>query len=57
MRLDNAMEDVAANETEITVDGDCCSSDEIPCARSVVRESWVGMLEIGDGDCITGNLR
>lgn len=45
----DAVEEVAADESEFTVDGCGGSTDVVPAFTRVVREGWVGVLE--EGDC------
>lgn len=49
--LDDSVEDVTTNETEVAVDGGCGAAGEVPHLRLVVGETRVGVLQIGDGDC------
>ena len=49
--LDDAVEEVAADEAHLAVDGCCGAADKVPLFGSVVGERWVGVLEEGDGDC------
>ena len=44
MCLDDAVEDMSANETELTIDCRRCATLKVPCLRSIVRETWVGVL-------------
>lgn len=48
--LNNAVEESAANEAELTVDSRSSSTDVVPAGSSVVRKSWVGVLEECDGN-------
>jgi hypothetical protein len=48
--LDDAVEDVAADEAEVAVDGGRSAAGEVPDFRLVVGESGVGVLEESDGD-------
>lgn len=48
--LDDAVEDVTANEAEVTVDGGASTTDEVPDIRVVVGESGISVLEVGDGN-------
>lgn len=48
--LDDSVEDVTADETELTVDGGGGSAGVGPGLWVIVWESWVGVLEVGDGD-------
>lgn len=50
--LDDAVEDVAADKAEVTVDGGGGSADEVPNLGLVVGEGRVGVLEESDGNCI-----
>lgn len=49
--LDDAVEDLAANEAELAVNGSGGTTSEVPGLAGVVREGRVGVLEVGDGDC------
>lgn len=48
--IDNAVEDVPANEAEITIDCGQGSSNERPALAVVVREVLVRVVEVGDSD-------
>lgn len=48
--LDNSVEDVAADETEVAVNGCCGTAGEVPYFWLVVGETGVSVLEVGDGD-------
>ena len=48
--LDDAVEEVAADETEFTVDGGGGAADVVPGRGLVVGERRVGVLEVGDGN-------
>jgi hypothetical protein len=50
VRLDDAVEELAADEPEFAVDGGGCAAGVGPCRRGVVREGGVGVLEEGDCD-------
>jgi len=49
--LDDAVEEVAADEAELAIDGGSAAADVVPLLSSVVGERGVGVLEEGDGDC------
>lgn len=49
--IDNFMEKVTTNEAGCAVNGSQCALGVGPCLRSVVGNSGVGVLEVGDGDC------
>ena len=49
--LDDAVEEVAADEAEVAVDGGGGAADVVPAAGLVVGEGGVGVLEVGDCDC------
>ncbi len=53
MGLYNAMHEGPTNETEFTVNGCSSAASEIPSCVLVMREGGIGMLEIGDCDCIS----
>jgi len=48
--LDDAVEEVPADEAEFPVDGRGGAAGEVPGGARVVRERGVGVLEEGDGD-------
>ena len=48
--LDDAVEDVAADEAKITGDGGRSALDESPVLRLVMRCLLVGVVKIGDGN-------
>lgn len=48
--LDDAVEDVTADETKVTVDGGGSTTGEVPRLGLVVGQAGVGVLEVGDGD-------
>lgn len=49
--LDDTVEDLAADEAELAVNGSGGATGEVPVLAGVVREGGVGVLEVGDGDC------
>lgn len=49
--LDDAVEDLAADETEFAVNGGGGATSKVPGLAGVVREGRVGVLEVSDGDC------
>jgi len=49
--LNDAVEDLAADETELAVNGSGGTTSEVPGLAGVVREGRVGVLEVSDGDC------
>lgn len=51
VRLDDTVQQVAADETEFTINGCGSALDKGPLLASVVGQSRVGVLEEGDGDC------
>lgn len=51
MRLDDAVEEVTADEAALTVNGGSGAADKVPLLGVVVRESRVSVLEEGNGDC------
>jgi hypothetical protein len=50
MVLDNAVEDVAADEAKLAVDGRHGTLDERPVVRIVMRRLLVGVVQVRDGD-------
>ena len=53
VRLDDAMEELAANEAELAIDCSCRAAGEVPGRASVVRKGWVGVLKVGDRNWLT----
>jgi hypothetical protein len=49
--LDDSVEDVAADEAEVAVNGGSSAAGEVPHLRLVVRKGRVGVLEEGNSDC------
>ena len=49
--LDDTVEDVAADEAKVTVNGGSSATGEVPHFRLVVRKGGVSVLEEGNGDC------
>jgi hypothetical protein len=49
--LDDAVEDLAADEAKLAINGCGGTTGEVPGLAAVVREGRVGVLEVGDGDC------
>lgn len=50
MGLNNPVEQGASNEAKFTVDSCSCATDVVPACTSVVRKSWVGVLEVGNSN-------
>jgi hypothetical protein len=48
--LDDTVQELAADETEFTVDGCGCTAGVVPAGRGVVREAGVSVLEEGNGN-------
>jgi hypothetical protein len=48
--LNNAVEQVAANEAELSVDGGQSTLDKGPVLGVIVRHLHVGVVQISDGD-------
>lgn len=48
--LDDAVEQSAANEAKLTVDGCSGSAHIVPAATGVVRKTWIGVLEVCNGN-------
>lgn len=51
--FDDAVEEPAADEAELTVDGRSSTLDKGPLLPSVMGKGWVGVLEESDGNCCT----
>lgn len=51
VRLDDAVQQVAADEAELAVDGRGGALDKGPLLAGVVGQGRVGVLQEGDGDC------
>lgn len=51
VRLDDAVEQVAADEAHLAIDGGSGTADKVPLVGRVVRQRRVSVLEEGDGDC------
>jgi hypothetical protein len=49
--LNDAVEDVAANEAEFTVNGRKGTLDESPLVCLVVRRLGMSVMQVGDGNC------
>ena len=54
MRLDDAVEEVAADEAKVAVNRRQGALDEGPVVGVEVREVGVRVVEVGDGDCEGG---
>lgn len=50
MRLDDAVEELATNESKLAVNGGSCATNICPRFRVVMRQSRVGVLKEGDGN-------
>lgn len=48
--LNDAVEEVAADEAELAVNGGSGTADEVPLLLNVVRKGGVGVLEVGNGN-------
>lgn len=48
--LDDAVEQVSADEAHLTIDGGSGAADKVPLRIVVVREGRVGVLKEGDGN-------
>ena len=51
VRLDDTVEDVAADEAKLAIDGGGAAADVIPLLGGVVGKRGIGVLEEGEGDC------
>lgn len=49
--VDDAMEEVAADEAKVTIDSGEGALDEGPALGLEVRHLGVGVVEVGDGNC------
>lgn len=49
--LDDAVEDVATNEAKLAINSGKSTLDKRPGVRIVVRSLWVGVVQVGDGNC------
>jgi hypothetical protein len=50
--LDDAVEELAADETEFAIDSSGGSTDIVPGLVGVMRKRWIGMLEVSDGNFV-----
>ena len=50
MSLDDAVEELSADEAELAIDGGCCATCKIPSLRLVMRERRISVLEVCDGN-------
>lgn len=50
VRLDDAVEEVTADEAHLAIDGGGGATDVVPLLGGVVRQRGVGVLEEGDGN-------
>jgi len=50
VRLNDAVEEVAADEAELAIDGGGRAPNKVPLLGRVVGQGRVGMLQEGDGD-------
>jgi hypothetical protein len=50
VRLDDAVEELSSDEAEFAVDGGGGAADVVPGLGVVMRETGVGVLEVGDAD-------
>lgn len=48
--LNDTVEELTSDETELAVDGGSGANGEVPYLRLIMRKSWVGVLQIGDGN-------
>lgn len=49
--FDDAVEYMAADEAKVAVNGCCGATGKVPYFGLVMREGWVGVLQISDGNC------
>lgn len=52
VRLDDAVQQLAADEAHLAVNGGGSAADEVPLLAGVVRQGRIGVLQEGDGDWI-----
>lgn len=52
MRLDDIVEEMSAHEAKITIHGRSGAAGERPDRGVVVSQSRVGVMEIGECDCV-----
>jgi hypothetical protein len=52
--LDDAVQELAADEAELAIDGGRSAAHVVPALGAVVRDRRVGVLEVRDGDCVQG---
>ena len=50
MGLDDAVEEGAADEAELTIDGGGGAAHVVPALGGVVGEGWISVLQVRDGD-------
>jgi hypothetical protein len=50
MGFDNAMEELATDESKFSVNGSSSPTDIVPAAPGVVGKGGIGVLKIGDCD-------
>ena len=49
--LDDAVHEIAANESEFAVNGGSRATAEVPGVRLIMRKGGIGVLEVGDPNC------
>ena len=52
--LDDTVEELATNESKLTIDGSGGTTGKVPRVCVVVRKRWVSVLKVGDGDWCGG---
>lgn len=48
--FNDTMEELATDETELTVDGCSGTTNVVPALTRIVRKRWVGVLEVSNGN-------
>ena len=56
MGFDDTVQELAADKAEFTINGCCCATGIVPACGSVMRETGIGVLEEGDGNCVNVSI-